>query len=291
MTRVRLRLVRAATATLLAIAAGAVVAPSPAEAGSAGYCPDASGVTVVVDFHELGGGVVIRCAPGGQGSGLTALQNAGFTVAGTTRWGLAFICRIEGKPTAASEPCVDTPPATAYWSYWHAPNGGTWTYSDLGVKNRTPPPGSFDGWSFSKNHTEGTAPKPGVTPSRPAPPAPPPATTAQPQPQPESARGPGAPTPTLAPGSTGPATSAAASETVPAPSGSPDQLIPQPNVSDLLGSVGATAATGTPPADVDAVRTTFGVPLGTLAGLGLLLALAAAGGFAVWWRRRTSRDT
>ncbi|WP_432129460.1 flagellar hook-length control protein FliK [Streptomyces sp. bgisy082] len=135
--------------------------------GTAGPCPSSSGVTVVVDFQELGGGTVVRCAPGDQATGLAALKNAGFTIAGTQRWGEAFVCRIEGKPTAATEACVNTPPASAYWSYWHAPNGGTWGYSQSGASGRKPAQGSFEGWSFSLNKTSSTNPAPRVAPVRP----------------------------------------------------------------------------------------------------------------------------
>ncbi|WP_247660672.1 hypothetical protein, partial [Micromonospora sp. D75] len=81
---------------------------------------------------------------------LVSVQRAdgGFTVTGTARWGLAFVCRINGKPTAATEPCVNTPPATAYWSYWHASSGGSWSYSTSGATGYNPAPGSVEGWSF-----------------------------------------------------------------------------------------------------------------------------------------------
>ncbi|MFD0559770.1 hypothetical protein FB566_0421 [Stackebrandtia endophytica] len=163
--------------TVLVMAAGLLLAglgeSAPAQAidqskGTPGYCPDATGVTVIIDFQELGGDVIIRCAPGDQATGLTALKNAGIEITGTNRWGEAFICRIEGKPGADTEPCIDTPPATAYWSYWHASNGGEWTYSQWGVMNRKPPPGSFEGWSFSKDKTETTNPPPRYAPVRPA---------------------------------------------------------------------------------------------------------------------------
>ncbi|WP_432129127.1 hypothetical protein [Streptomyces sp. bgisy082] len=108
-----------------------------------------------------------RCAPGDQATGLAALKNAGFTIAGTQRWGEAFVCRIEGKPTAATEACVNTPPASAYWSYRHAPNGGTWGYSQSGASGRKPAQGSFEGWSLSLNKTSSTNPAPRVTPVRP----------------------------------------------------------------------------------------------------------------------------
>ncbi|TDC74131.1 hypothetical protein E1283_16885 [Streptomyces hainanensis] len=143
-------------------------AAAPSLAGSAGFCPDGDGVTVVVDFRELGGGRVVRCAPGAQADGLAALRDAGFQVNGTSRWGDSFVCRINNRPGADSEPCVDTPPASAYWSYWHAENGGSWTYSQLGATYRTPPEGSFEGWSFSLDRETGESPVPGVAPQRPA---------------------------------------------------------------------------------------------------------------------------
>lgn len=75
-------------------------------------------------------------------------RGAGFTVTGTQRWSLAFICRINGKPTAATEPCVNTPPASAYWSYWHAVPGGAWNYSSLGATGYDPAIGTVEGWAF-----------------------------------------------------------------------------------------------------------------------------------------------
>ena len=156
----------------LLVAAGLLVpglepaATASTSTGTPGYCTDATGVTVVVDFQELGGGVVIRCFPHPTSSstGLAALQGAGFTPTGTLGFGLGFICRIEGQPTMTDEKCIDTPPATAYWSYWYAPNGGSWKYSDLGVSNHKVILGGFEGWSFAKDKTSATVPPPRVAP-------------------------------------------------------------------------------------------------------------------------------
>jgi hypothetical protein len=164
----------------------------PNAAGSPGYCPNKQGVTVVVDFNQLGGGIVVRCAPGPIGSnytGIDALEGAGFDPEGTKRWGLEFVCRIAGKPAADQklhikgdpnykEACIDTPPASAFWSYWYAPNGGTWSLSDEGPLDRDVIAGGFEGWSFSLNHTADTAPAPGIAPVRPQ--QPPPTTTPPP---------------------------------------------------------------------------------------------------------------
>ncbi|WP_408058075.1 hypothetical protein [Verrucosispora sioxanthis] len=242
-------------AIAIAVAAASVLlGPSPAAAaGSAGYCPDAAGVTVVVDFKELGGGTVVRCAPGDQATGLAALKAAGFQIAGTLRWGEGFICRIEGKPSASTEKCVDTPPASAYWSYWHAPNGGSWTYSDKGVLNRKPPSGSFEGWSFSLNRNADKAPRPAVAPARPAPaprttpPAPPPAprTSAPAPPRPSSA------VPPLAPPTAGP-----------------------PNAPPAAGSTPPAGVTLTPPASATSATPPGSPPVPTIAATALLLAAA-----------------
>ncbi|RKN45355.1 hypothetical protein [Micromonospora endolithica] len=154
------RTARRRLAGLLAAAVAAIaltaVEPAP-RAAHAAACVGTSGVTVVVDFAALGGGVQVGCAPGDPATGLAALQGAGFTVTGTARWGLAFVCRINGKPTAATEPCVNTPSATAYWSYWHAPSGGSWSYSTSGASSYNPAPGSVEGWSFGAGAAPGIA--------------------------------------------------------------------------------------------------------------------------------------
>lgn len=91
-------------------------------------------------------------------------------MAGTVRWGLGFVCRLEGRPTSTEnipvtgnptyhESCFNTPPAAAYWGYWHADgSGSTWTCSNFGAANRSVIPGGFEGWSFSLNKTASTPP-------------------------------------------------------------------------------------------------------------------------------------
>lgn len=147
--------------------------------GYPGFCKDDTGVTVVVDFQQLGGTAIVRCNPQTtRGTGLDALKGAGFQIAGVQRWGESFVCRIENRPSAAEnipvsgrgeyrEPCVDTPPAQAYWSYWHASNNCAWDYSQWGLKNRDFTPGGFEGWSFSLNATAQSNPVPRVSAVRP----------------------------------------------------------------------------------------------------------------------------
>jgi hypothetical protein len=175
------------------VAGGTASSAAADSGGTPGYCPTKEGVTVVVDFQELGGGIVVRCAPGpvvpGY-TGLDALQDAGFTPEGVRQYGLAFICRIAGKPAPDQklaiegdpnyrENCNQTPPQAAFWGYWYAPNGGSWTYSQVAAMNRDAIPGGFEGWSFSLNHAPGDSPPPGVAPKRPPhePPTSPPPTS------------------------------------------------------------------------------------------------------------------
>ncbi|MBA2639424.1 MAG: terpene cyclase/mutase family protein, partial [Nocardioidaceae bacterium] len=143
--------------------------------GTAGFCPDDDGVTVVVDSQELGDGPLVRCAPGSQPrNGLAVLHDAGIEVEGVQRWGAAFVCRLEGRPAPTeplplvgddgyTESCVDTPPTGAYWSYWQADIGGEWRYSRLGADSSQVVPGSVEGWSFALNGA-GAVPAPRVAP-------------------------------------------------------------------------------------------------------------------------------
>jgi len=257
---------RVLVASILAAAWVVGVAEPGRAAGSAGYCPDGNGVTVVVDYQDLGGGVVVRCAPGEQATGLAALENAGFTVTGTVRWGKAFVCRINGKPGVDTEPCLDTPPTTAYWSYWHAPNGGAWTYSSQGVRARKPPLGSFEGWAFSAGRSENNAPRPGVAPVRPAPPAPPPRLPTATKPQPRTT-------------SQGPARGAAAPTTGALVIGSaaPTGIEPAPT---------PTRSADDDPLPAAGSRRTSDLPVGTVAGVALAAALATAAVVAARRRRR-----
>ncbi len=130
-------------------------------AGTAGPCKGTTGVTVSVDFTAFGQGVQTRCAPGTPATGVAALQQAGFTPAGTAQYGLAFICRINSRPSTTQQACVRTPPATAYWAYYHANAGATtWTYGTLGASTYKPLPGSIDAWAF------GNSAKPSKTPAQ-----------------------------------------------------------------------------------------------------------------------------
>lgn len=172
--------------------AGALADAADPLAGYEGECRGSHadlGVTVVVDFQNLGpegdhtGETIVRCAPPQtpgepfDGTGGDAIDAAGIDRQGVQQHGPAFTCRLDGRPTATErivldgnpnyrERCLVTPPARAFWSYWHADGeSGVWTSSSVGVENRQAIPGGYEGWSFYNPQTPGFAPiKPRVQP-------------------------------------------------------------------------------------------------------------------------------
>jgi hypothetical protein len=192
---------RAALLTLLAGTALAV----PAGSASASACPGSTAVTVVVDFASLGGGEQTRCTGSDPSSGLAALRAAGFTPTRAAQVPGYFVCRIDARP--ASDPCQRTSPSNAYWSYWHAKRGGSWTYSSVGAADYDPPPGTVEGWAFgagkppsSRPPAAASSPSPAATARASAhPQAPAPAATRPPTPATAVAAAAGTPTAAAAP--------------------------------------------------------------------------------------------
>ncbi|WP_410666827.1 hypothetical protein [Amycolatopsis sp. cmx-4-68] len=149
----------AAVCALLLAACFTGAAPASAT-GTEGSCAEGGGVTVVVDFGDLGPQPLVRCAPGAPANGIAALQDAGIEVAGSQKYGLAVACRIAGKPGPDVESCAGMPSATAYWSYWHASAGGTWQSSQEGAQTAKPAPGGFEGWAFARPKSANDLPAP-----------------------------------------------------------------------------------------------------------------------------------
>ena len=128
---------------------------------------------VAVDFAKFStapeaGRTYIGCAPtpttGTATTGYTAFAMAGYTTAGDQHDGPAFICRIgvseipnSQEPTSAQDACINTPPTTALWNYWHANAGATtWTFSSSGAMSYQPQPGSIDAWAYGPEDTPPT---------------------------------------------------------------------------------------------------------------------------------------
>lgn len=277
-------------------------------------CTTTTGVIVAVDLAPWGQDIQRGCAGTVTASttGYQALVAAGFTPAGDEQDGPAFVCRIDGDPTVAQDPCVTTPPATAYWSFWYAPAGqDSWTYSQFGAMSFHPTAGSVNAWSFGAGSRPSfppsavwaTTPGPtgGGSTTTTAPPAEPvssPTTTvagARPT-GPTGARPvpPGAtrPTATGSPASarSNPASSSPASTTT-----TTGHSTPTSTSTSTPGAVGAAGdgSSTRPPADpriVDAgpvaVTSSAGSPLPLVIGAVVIAALAGTGGLIAWRRRR-----
>ncbi|WP_411082864.1 hypothetical protein [Streptomyces sp. cmx-18-6] len=291
-----------AGAALLAPASPAAAAPQPI-----GQCTTSSGVVLAVDFSRWGGPVYRSCGTTPT-TGYELLNQGGWRTTGTGHDGPAFICRIGysghqgGKqyPTPQQEDCVLTPPASAYWSYWHADAGeNTWEYSQLGAMSYRPKPGSVDLWIFGGTNIEGTKGRPTLTPNQlrahnarpvggdPAPrPKPKPApdrtadrpdgngrSAAPPPPAATKTATPSA-SPTASPSaSPSPSPSASAS---PSPSGSPSEAVTAPEGSSKVVDAPAAAA-----AEHDSGSV---LPIAATAAL-----VAVIGGAAVYAAKRRRR--
>ena len=249
--------------------------PAPAAAWSGGACPTSAGVTVVVDLSAFDAGVVIRCVSGTPSTGLEALAGVEHSVVQVASVP-GFVCRIDGLPGPADESCATTPPATAYWTYWSAPRGGSWTYSPVGPAASRPKQGWVEGWAF----TNGNEPDPpSVAP--PALVAPTPPATAAPTPRPT-------PAPTSRPT---PAASGSTPASIdPAPVGQPSPASPATPAPTLTPEASADpssqegsatpTASSTPrasPEPVGAATPRGGSgATGTIVGIGLIAAVGAA---------------
>ena len=198
-----------AAIAILAVVAPATGATAGAVRASSSACTATSGVTVVVDFTHFSGGQVERgCASGTPANGLDALHAAGFTTAGTAQYGDAFLCRIDGLPTPQHESCAATPPANAYWAFWHArPTEASWTYSNVGVLDYKPAAGSIEAFAFG-THATPSIPPSDALPS-PPPTTRPPSTTTPPATSPAPTTSPVSPAavPPASAGTTAPPTS------------------------------------------------------------------------------------
>jgi len=138
--------VRLAAVALVAAAAGLVVSPT----AQAAACGTASGVSVVVDFHQLGG-VQTSCDAGGAGEYAAAqFADVGHTL--TYVQGEPFVCQVDGAP---STQCVRTPPADAFWSLWWSDGtSGEWTYASVGVGSLKVPAGGYVALSWQKGSAQ-----------------------------------------------------------------------------------------------------------------------------------------
>jgi len=139
-------------------------------------CSATKGTVIAVDFGHWGGSVLRGCDVSKPADGIQLLREQGFTTAGTTKDGPAFVCRIGSSsfragtqyPTSGEDACVVTPPSNKSWSYWLAAAGSNvWTYSSLGAGSDVPKAGEVQLWTFASTDVSGSgsAGKPTFTPN------------------------------------------------------------------------------------------------------------------------------
>ncbi|MGV9310577.1 hypothetical protein ACWDR0_00075 [Streptomyces sp. NPDC003691] len=276
--------------------------PVAADPQPMGRCTTSSGAVLAVDFGPWGGPVYRSCGTTPT-TGYELLNQGGWRTAGTGHDGPAFVCRIGysghrgGKmfPPPEQEDCVLTPPATAYWSYWHAdPGENTWEYSTLGAMLYEPEPGSVDLWIFGGTDIDGTKGRPRITPdqvrarnTRPVGGAAAP-TGKAPAVPPGTDTGP-APARSTAPVPPPPAPSARATVSAPATTSAPP---PSPSQSPAPPSIAAPASKApvvvdAAPADAAGRDSGSGSALPVLATAGLVVVLGGAAVVTLRRRRRT----
>jgi hypothetical protein len=237
-------------------------------------------VSVVVDFGALGGGIQTGCDATGNRNAAKAFADTGHPLTYAQRQP-GFVCRVDGAP--ASDPCVNTAPADAYWGlYWSDGTSG-WKYSTLGVGSLTVPAGGSVAFSWQDG---GTADPPGTGPASPAPS---PTTTPRPTRTPTTAKAsPTAHAGAAKPSGTVTATTAATRSATPSATPSVDGSVspstaPAGPASPTTSAPVAAAAPGTRlEAAHEDGRLPWWLPVGVVLGLGGVSA-------TVWRARRQAR--
>ncbi|MBE7325073.1 hypothetical protein IEQ44_10420 [Nocardioides sp. Y6] len=191
----RRRLARSVAVLLVGAAAGLGLAVAPP--ALAAVCSGDAGVTVVVDFAELGGGLTAGCDSDTEGQRARAiLDDAGYPLTMASK-SPGFVCRVSGLP--ADDPCVEAAPPDRYWSIWWADGeGGAWVYSSRGVDSLRVPDGGYlaMAWHEGSGKAEPPATVPvarSATPPSGSSPKPEPTRKSKPRPKPAPGTGPPAP--------------------------------------------------------------------------------------------------
>ncbi|SKB07861.1 hypothetical protein [Aeromicrobium choanae] len=277
---------RVLAAALLGVAAGPASLSAPAHAAA---CGGAQGVTVVV-------GSSVGCDSDGGGRAASNFTDAGHQLKFASR-APGFVCRVDGAP--ASDPCVEASPVDAYWGlFWSDGKSGEWTYSSLGVSALKVPQGGSVAFVFQGSSSRtwpsvrppvATAPQPTRATTRPTSGTSKPGAKDQPRAKDSTARTTATAAPKGAvPGSSvTPSAGTSPTTSVPTPSATPSTG-PTPSASVPTTSGGDETVAGAP-----AVEPTAGEagsdttsPAALVAGVGVVVLLAAAGG-VTWYRRRS----
>jgi hypothetical protein len=141
--------------------AGSTPSTSSTASGSDESC---AGVSVVVNFGNLGSPTITDCVDTGDATTIPAsdvMAAAGVTTDGTVQWGDQVVCRVNGRPAADEtvevkgepsfvESCQSMPAAYAYWALWIKPTADAkWEYAQEGLGSLSLKPGQSVGLIFT----------------------------------------------------------------------------------------------------------------------------------------------
>lgn len=115
-----------------------------------GQC-ETEGVSLVIDFGAEGDIQSLeKCVLNYTDTSWNLFEAAGTTVTGTSKYPIGFVCRIQGFPDEAQEPCLGMPNTkVGSWAYFVAPTGSKeWQYSTWGAANHKPACGTAEAWLF-----------------------------------------------------------------------------------------------------------------------------------------------
>jgi len=149
---------RAASAGVLVPGSGTPAAAA-SRAAAVAACPGATGVTVIVDYNEIGGPTRAGCDPDGGGeSASQVFPDAGFSLEYHPRQP-GYVCKVTGLPD--DRPCLEN---DSFWSLWWSDGeSGRWSFSNQGVGGLTVPEGGYV--AFAWHEGSGNAQPPDVVPT------------------------------------------------------------------------------------------------------------------------------
>jgi len=117
---------------------------------SEGQC-EADGVSLLVSFGQDSGlPDISKCVANYTGTSWDLFSAAGLEVAGTSKYPIGFVCRIQGFPSEGQEECRETSNVSVgTWAYFIAqPGDDSWQYSNWGAATHQVDCGSAEAWAF-----------------------------------------------------------------------------------------------------------------------------------------------
>ncbi len=112
-------------------------------------CTD-NGTSLVIDFGTNENKTPVKkCVQDFEGNSWDLFEAAKVNVAGTEKYPVGFVCRIENFPTENTETCKETPGTkNGSWAYFLSDENGDWEYSPIGASMHKVACGVGEGWRF-----------------------------------------------------------------------------------------------------------------------------------------------